>query len=289
MAEEKVHIERNTVQETLVIPLFSRKICTEQFGDFFKDEKAVELMAKLDYDFGDVSKRGKNIIERFGCLEVATRQKAFMYEVREYLKKYPNASVVNLGCGLDQSAEVCDNGTCSIYNVDFPDVIEIRNKLIPPADRVYNVATDLNDISWFDHVARDQGAVFFASGVFYYFTAEQVEHLFNAMALYYKDAVLVFDIAGKAAVKAAVKTWVKQAGIEGVGTSFYVNTVDEQINPWLKNAKASSRKYMTGYFDLQEKSISGLFRFVAKIADNVMKMKIVKIEFEGDHKNGKED
>ena len=33
MSEPKIHIERYTVQETLIIPLFARKLCTELHGD----------------------------------------------------------------------------------------------------------------------------------------------------------------------------------------------------------------------------------------------------------------
>ena len=32
---EKYHIEKNTVQETLVIPLYGRKLCTEMAKDGF--------------------------------------------------------------------------------------------------------------------------------------------------------------------------------------------------------------------------------------------------------------
>ena len=28
---DKVHIEKNTVQETLIIPLYARKLCSEQY------------------------------------------------------------------------------------------------------------------------------------------------------------------------------------------------------------------------------------------------------------------
>ena len=32
----KYHIEKNTVQETLVIPLFGRLVCSERFPEFLK-------------------------------------------------------------------------------------------------------------------------------------------------------------------------------------------------------------------------------------------------------------
>ncbi len=40
----KYAIEKNTIQETLVIPLYGRKLCTEQFPNLFQNQKAVELI-----------------------------------------------------------------------------------------------------------------------------------------------------------------------------------------------------------------------------------------------------
>ena len=47
----KYHIEKNTVQETLVIPLYGRKICTEIYPDLYHDDTARKLIEKIDYDF----------------------------------------------------------------------------------------------------------------------------------------------------------------------------------------------------------------------------------------------
>ena len=37
----KYKIEKNTVQETLIIPLYSRKLCTELYPNLYRDETAV--------------------------------------------------------------------------------------------------------------------------------------------------------------------------------------------------------------------------------------------------------
>lgn len=47
----KYHIEKNTVQETLVIPLYGRKVCAELFPTLYRDETAGKLMEQIDYDF----------------------------------------------------------------------------------------------------------------------------------------------------------------------------------------------------------------------------------------------
>ena len=61
----KYHIESNSVQETLVIPLYGRKICTELYPNVFKDEKAVELIEKIDYDFSVLEKNSSGFVYRF--------------------------------------------------------------------------------------------------------------------------------------------------------------------------------------------------------------------------------
>ena len=125
------------------------------------------------------------------------RQRDLAIEVKDYLAKHPNAAVVNLGCGLDTTGRACDNGRCKIYNLDFPDVIAVRDALLPAGEREENIACDLNDTSWFEEIDAADGAVFFAAGVFYYFLREQVRMLLSAMAKAFPGAKLVFDAAGK--------------------------------------------------------------------------------------------
>lgn len=168
----KYKIEKNTVQETLIIPLYARKMCSELYPTLYYDETASELIDKIDYDFSDVAEKSKSLMQRFGFLEVAMRQNDLAWEVRDYLNAHPNAAVVNLGCGLDNTGRFCDNGKCKIYNLDFPDVIAVRNQLLPAGEREINIATDLNDLSWLEKIDASDGIVLFAAGVFYYFRTE---------------------------------------------------------------------------------------------------------------------
>lgn len=128
----KYKIEKNTVQETLVIPLYARRMCSALFPDLYQDSTAERLMEQIDYDFSAASKKSGSLMQRFGFLEVAMRQNDLAWEIRSYLKDHPKAAVVNLGCGLDNTGALCDNGSCRIYNLDFPDVIAVRNRLLPP-------------------------------------------------------------------------------------------------------------------------------------------------------------
>ena len=53
------------------------------------------------------------------------------------------------------------------------------------------------------------------------------------------------------------------------------------FTPWDSRLQVSSRGYMLGYSDLKDPSVSGFFRFLARIGDGGMKMQIVKIGFGG--------
>ena len=85
----KVHIEKNTVQETLVIPLCGRKMCSELYPNLYRDETAVRLMERVDYDFSRLAAGAKSTMQRFGFLEVAMRQSDLAWEVRDYLRTHP--------------------------------------------------------------------------------------------------------------------------------------------------------------------------------------------------------
>ena len=275
----KYKIEKNTVQETLIIPLYARKVCSELYPTLYRDEAALELIEKIDYDFSGAEKNSRSLIQRFGALEVAMRQNDLAWEVRDYLKTHPRAAVVNLGCGLDNTGRACDNGSCKLYNLDFPDVISVRNELLLAGEREENIPCDLNDTAWFGKIDASNGAVFFASGVFYYFLKEQVKALVQAMTDAFPGSVLVFDAANQTAVKMIAKTWLKGAKIKDVGAYFAVSDAKEELFPWDKRLTVTSRGYMLGYNDLRDPSVSGFFRFLARVGDGKMKMQIVKIAF----------
>ena len=62
----KYKIEKNTVQETLVIPLYARKLCSELYPELYRDETAVRLLGQIDYDFSAAEKKSRSLMQRFG-------------------------------------------------------------------------------------------------------------------------------------------------------------------------------------------------------------------------------
>ena len=274
----KYHIEKNTVQETLIIPLFGRLVCSEHFPLLFSDPEAKRICESLDYDFSGKRKKMESPAGLFGALEVAQRQYDLRCEVESYLKEHPKAAVVNLGCGLDDTFSKADNGLCSGYNLDFPGVIAVRNELLPAGEREENIACDLNDFAWMDAIDASDGAVFFAAGVFYYFRTEEVKKLFAAMAERFPGAVLAFDACNERGAKLMRRTWLKEAGITDVHAFFSLED-ETEIRGWSNRfSSVTAKSYMRGYRDIYRDV--GLFhRLMIRFCDSMVKMKIIKIEF----------
>ena len=275
---KRYHIEKNTVQETLIIPLYGRKVCSDRFPALFSDPEAERLCGMLDYDFEEKGKTMESGVGLFGALEVAQRQYDLACEVRAYLKDHPQAAVVNLGCGLDDTFRKCDNGICKGYNIDMPDVIAIRNELLPAGEREQNLGCDLNDETWMDSIDASGGAVFFAAGVFYYFRTEAVKALFGKMARHFPGAVLVFDSCNGRGARMMTRTWLKEAGITDVNALFSLDNPDE-VKGWSPDfAEISSKSYMRGYRDIYGE-VGFLHRLMIRFCDGLVNMRIVRIQF----------
>ncbi|MBR0214398.1 MAG: class I SAM-dependent methyltransferase [Solobacterium sp.] len=272
------HIEKNTVQETLIIPLFGRMICAEHYPELLADPEAERICASLDYDFSAKRKVMESAPGLFGALEVAQRHYDLLWEVNDYLQTHPEAAVVNLGCGLDDTFAKADNGQCRGYNIDFPDVIDIRNELLPAGAREMNIGCDLNDYRWMDQIDGSKGAVFFAAGVFYYLKTEDVKRLTAAMAERFPGGVLVFDSCNRRGAKMMTKTWLKGAGIRDVNALFALDD-PLSVRTWSDSfASVSARSYMRGYRDIYPRL--GLFhKLMTRFCDSLVLMKIVRIEF----------
>ncbi len=276
----KYHIEKNTVQETLIIPLFGRLVCSERFPELFSDPEAKRICDSLDYDFVQKRKKMESPAGLFGALEVAQRQYDLRCEAEAYLKAHPKAAVVNLGCGLDDTFHKCDNGLCLGYNIDLPDVIRVRNELLPAGDREQNLAFDLNDLRWMNEIDASDGAVFYAAGVFYYFRTADVKKLLHAMAERFPGAVLAFDSCNERGAKLMRKTWLKEAGITDVSAFFSLED-EAELRGWSNHfASVSARSYMRGYRDIY-KDVNWFHKLMIRFCDTLVRMKIVKIVFGG--------
>src|SRR5690349_17018397 len=90
------------------------------------DQLAKEIAQRIDYDWKQTS------ITPANSPAVTTRSAHFDRWVRQFLAVRPEAVVLHLGCGLDGRVFRVDPGPgVEWYDVDYPDVADLRSRLYP--------------------------------------------------------------------------------------------------------------------------------------------------------------
>jgi O-methyltransferase involved in polyketide biosynthesis len=115
------------VPETLLIPLYNRAMESQRTDAMMKDEKAVELVTKMPLDFSRV--RQIPMTELLKVMRIMFTREFDRY-ARDFIDRNPGAVVVHIGCGLDSRFERVDNGSVEWYDLDLPEVIELRRKYL---------------------------------------------------------------------------------------------------------------------------------------------------------------
>jgi len=86
--------------------------------------------------------------------------------------------VVNIGCGLDTRFHRVDNGRVNFYDLDFPEVMEIKKKFISENDRYHFISSSVLDDDWMMELKKHDGPfMFLAEGVFMYLFKDDVKSL----------------------------------------------------------------------------------------------------------------
>lgn len=209
--DAKIGIHRGSVQETLLLPLWGRAYETQQPNPRLVDYKAVEMLHKVDYDFSAIHESQAMSQHGWVARSLHTDKLA-----RKFIERHPKATIVNLGCGLDTTFSRIDNGEITFYELDFPDVIELRSHFFKESDRHINIASSLHDTqAWFSEIDVTDGLLFLAGGVFVYSTEEQMKKFFIAVADYFGHCEFYFDAMSPLGVKIARRMVLKKGGMDG--------------------------------------------------------------------------
>lgn len=177
------------VQETLLIPLYFRARETLRPDAILRDPEAVRLVSAIDYDFA-----------RFDAawiinLDCVIRTEILDERVRTFLGRHPDAVVINLGAGLDARFQRIDNGRVRWFDLDLPDAIEARDRLLPAGERVVHLACSMFDPAWPARGPAPPGTpvLVIAEGLFCYCEERQLRELFALLAARWPGVHVAFQ------------------------------------------------------------------------------------------------
>ena len=208
--QDKVKIRLSGIPRSMLGCLWGRAQLSKKYSSLFYDEKAIELVEKIDYD--DLAAGDEDPLEslelsffhvahqldlpEFGLFTLRARQ--FDEMARKYIAEHPRASIVNLGAGLDTTFYRVDNGLIHWYDLDLPEVIDVRRELLPEPDRVTYVAKSIFDPNWCTDVRHAENGVFMiAGGVLHWFEESRVKQFFSLLADNFDGGEIVFNVISR--------------------------------------------------------------------------------------------
>ncbi|MBA3021727.1 class I SAM-dependent methyltransferase [Propionicimonas sp.] len=178
------------VSQTLLIPLWARAIEQREPEPLVPDPVASTMVDRIDYDWRRVR------LGRGDLVQCVVRLREFDRFVLDFLRRHPAGTVVHLGCGLDARFQRVDNGQVRWFDLDLPQVVDLRRRLLPESDRDRYLAYSAFDTSWMaelDHDESDQ-VLFVAEAMLLYFDEAQVKDLILALQNRFPGAELVCDV-----------------------------------------------------------------------------------------------
>jgi len=189
-SSEKIPQSLEGVSETLLMTLLVRARESQRQNPLIKDDKAVAMVNQLDRDFSRLR------MQRHDEIAIIMRMRKFDDHIRDFLAQHPEAVIVHIGCGLDTRFERVDNERVDWFDLDMPEVIELRCKLLGELKaRHHSIASSVFEDAWLEDVERFKSRpfMFIAEGVLPYFEEGQVKALFLKLLTHFPGCELVCD------------------------------------------------------------------------------------------------
>lgn len=195
------------VPETMLQTVYARARESRGRG-VIRDAKAEELVEKLDYDF---SLAEKDTAMRSG---VIARTIVLDRLTTAYLAGHPGAVVVNIACGMDTRCYRM-TGYRHWYNLDLPETMAVREKLLPESGAVTQIAMSAMD-DWGSRIEEtDAPVLIIIEGLTMYLTEADVQRIFAVIAGRFPQAAVLVETMNPMVVKRF-----KEKSIEGSNAKF---------------------------------------------------------------------
>lgn len=181
------------VPETMLQTLYARAKETCPRGAI-RDEKAAALVERIDYDF---SLADKDAAMHSG---VIARTIVLDRLVEGFLAQHQSAAVVNLACGLDTRCYRM-SGYAHWYNLDLPETIAVREKLLPESRKISQIAMSAMD-DWGGEIkGTSTDVLVIIEGLTMYLSESDVKRIFDVIAARFDRATVLVETMNPMVVK----------------------------------------------------------------------------------------
>ena len=180
---------KDNVSETLLINVYMRHLDFKDTDPILNDPFSSAVVEQIDYDFAKFNDA------RLSKTGTVIRAKFFDDETLRLAKEFDRPIIVQLGAGLDTRPLRLQSALPSalFYDLDLPDVIAVRDALLPKAENNFSLPYSMLDLSWMNELVAKYGSagyIFILEGVSMYFEKEEFKKFFIALARKFRGYVL---------------------------------------------------------------------------------------------------
>jgi O-methyltransferase involved in polyketide biosynthesis len=204
------------VANTLFIPLAARVFASKKFPEYFYDEKSLFMEKYIPNR--DIQKKSSE----YSYMASVARYHNMDNMVKSYISKQKKCNIVYLGVGLETAYYRLNNQNSMFYEVDLPEVIDIRRSILGEQKNEKLIGGDIFDTAWIHEINKDIPSLLIVSGVFQYFKEDKILQFITNIRTNFKDVELIFDATNETGIKYARK-YVKKTGNTDALMYFYVN------------------------------------------------------------------
>lgn len=191
-----MNIQLKEEMETLLIPLYGRAQMSRM--GYFHDEFAEEAVRSIQYDFSKLRIQEKTQVM------LSVRGAEIDAFTIAFLQEHPDSTVIYLGCGLDARQRRIAAAARLWYDLDFPQVIEIKKMLYPESERYRLIGSSVTDWDWLREVEQNGKPVLvIAEGLLMYLSEQDVQTLFLKLRDTFRNATFIFDAYSRLTAKQA--------------------------------------------------------------------------------------
>jgi methyltransferase (TIGR00027 family) len=183
------------VPETLLPVLYARAVESRRPDGIISDPVAENWVSRIDYDFSQYDASHAN------NLGIAIRTEILDEYCRAFITKHPNATIINVGAGLDTRWFRMDNGHITWIEVDLPETIALREQVVETHERYHLWSADALNTTWMERLKTmytpEDGLLFIVEGLIMYFTEAQNQSLLRAWAERFPSAEMLLEVMGR--------------------------------------------------------------------------------------------
>jgi O-methyltransferase involved in polyketide biosynthesis len=266
----KIKIELGDVQRTLFMPVWARAVETQKSNPILIDNTAVKIIDAIDYDFSPMTQN----VPELSQISWIARCLRFDRIVMEFIKKHPKGTIVNIGCGLDTSFERINNRAILWYDLDLPDVINLKKNFISESNNRKFISSSFLDTKWFDDILIRDKVMFISTGVFVYFDESAIKEFIIKVADRFSETELFFDVTSPKGVEIANQV-IQRSGLDS-GSFFKWGLTDKSIISSWDNRINLVATYYT--YNIEDLKLSPENEQIAKISDSLDIQYMVHLE-----------